>query len=36
MEFLNNPKQRKIAQWAVAYLAGAWLMMQETNVYKNL
>jgi hypothetical protein len=32
MEFLKNLKQRKIAQWAVAYLAGAWLMMQLMDV----
>ena len=32
MQFLNNLKQRKIAQWAVAYLAGAWLMMQLMDV----
>jgi len=29
MEFLINLKQRKIARWAVANLAGAWLIMQE-------
>ena len=32
MELLNNLKQRKIAQWALAYLAGAWLMMQLMDV----
>ena len=29
---LNNLKQRKMAQWALAYLAGAWLLVQLIDV----
>jgi hypothetical protein len=36
MEFLKNLKQRRVGQWAVAYLAGAWLEYRKFNVYKNL
>jgi TolB-like protein/Flp pilus assembly protein TadD len=32
MNFLENLKQRKLVQWAVAYLAGAWLIMQLVDV----
>ncbi len=30
--FLDDLKQRKLFQWAVAYLAGAWLLMQLIDV----
>ncbi len=32
MSFFDNLKQRKIFQWAVAYLAGAWVLMQLIDV----
>jgi len=32
MSILNDLKQRKIFQWAVAYLAGAWVLMQLIDV----
>ena len=32
MSLFDNLKQRKIFQWAVAYLAGAWLLMQLVDV----
>jgi hypothetical protein len=32
MSFFDNLKQRKLFQWAVAYLAGAWLLMQLIDV----
>jgi TolB-like protein len=32
MSFFDDLKQRKIFQWAVAYLAGAWLLMQLIDV----
>ena len=32
MSFFEDLKQRKIFQWAVAYLAGAWLVMQLVDV----
>jgi TolB-like protein/lipopolysaccharide biosynthesis regulator YciM len=32
MKFLSDFKQRKIGQWTLTYLAGAWLMMQLMDV----
>jgi len=32
MSFFDNLKQRKIFQWAAAYLAGAWVFMQLVDV----
>jgi TolB-like protein len=32
MTFFDDLKQRKLFQWAVAYLAGAWLLMQLIDV----
>jgi len=32
MNFLENLKQRKLVQWSLAYLAGAWLIMQLVDV----
>jgi len=32
MKFLHELKQRKLFQWAVAYLAGAWVLMQLVDV----
>ncbi len=32
MSFFDNLKQRKIFQWAVAYLAGAWVLVQLIDV----
>ncbi len=32
MKILDNFKQRKLFQWTVAYLAGAWLLMQLVGV----
>ena len=32
MSFFDDLKQRKIFQWAVAYLAGAWVLMQLIDV----
>jgi len=32
MTFIEDLKQRKLFQWAVAYLAGAWLLMQLIDV----
>lgn len=27
-EFLAHLRQRKLVQWAIAYLAGAWVLLQ--------
>ena len=32
MSFIDNLKQRKLFQWAVSYLAGAWLIVQMVDV----
>ena len=34
-EFFDNLKKRKMVQWSVAYLAGAWVLLQVLDLASN-